>query len=68
MWALSEWLCHSKIKDPAFRNTARYGVKLIGTLLLGIIWAVVFFLTLPWWGALAALLYFFASYRKIVCS
>ena len=62
MWGLSEWLCSKKIKDPAFRNTARYGVKLIGTILFGIIWAVVFFLTLPWPAATAALLFFFVSY------
>ena len=62
MWALAEWLCKSKIKDPAFRNTARFGVKLIGTILFGIVWATVFFLTLPWWAALAGLLYFLVSY------
>ena len=62
MWGLSEWLCHKKVKDPAFRNTARFGVKLIGTILFGIIWAAVLFSLLPWWAAAAGLLYFFMSY------
>lgn len=62
MWGLGEWICHRKVKDPAFRNTVRYAMKLLGNIVLGIIWACVFFLTLPWWAALPALLYFFASY------
>ena len=62
MWGLSEWLCHCKVKDTAFRNTARYGVKLIGTILFGIIWAAVLFSLLPWWAAAAGLLFFFMSY------
>ena len=62
MWGLSEWLCHCKVKDRAFRNTTRYGVKLIGTILFGIIWAAVLFSLLPFWAALAGLLYFFVSY------
>ena len=62
MWGLSEWLCHYKVKDRAFRNTTRYGVKLVGTILFGIIWAAVLFSLLPWWAALIGLLYFFVSY------
>ncbi len=62
MWGLAEWLCSKKVKDRAFRNTARYGVKLIGTILFGIIWAAVLFCCLPWWAALAGVLYFLASY------
>ena len=62
MWGLAEWLCCKKVRDRAFRNTARYGVKLIGTVLLGIIWAAVLFSCLPWWAALSGLLYFLVSY------
>lgn len=62
MWALAEYICRWKIKDPAFQNTARFGVKLIGTPIFFIIWAVVLFLLLPWWAALGGLLLFLPSY------
>lgn len=62
MWALAEFICRWKIKDPAFQNTARFGVKLIGTPIFFIIWAVVLFLLLPWWAAAALLLLFIPSY------
>ena len=62
MWALAEWLCHKKVKDIAFRNTARYGVKLIGSVVFGIAWAVFFFCTLPWWGAVVGIICFLFSY------
>jgi 1-acyl-sn-glycerol-3-phosphate acyltransferase len=62
MWGVAEWLCHKKIKDRAFHNTARFAMKLLGNIIIGIPLAVVFFVNLPWCLALAALLYFFASY------
>ena len=62
MWVPAECLCRWKIKDPAFQNTARFGVKMIGTPLFLIIWAVVFFLLLPWWAAAALLVLFIHSY------
>ena len=62
MWALAEWICRFKIKDPAFQNTARYGVKLVGTPIFFILWAVVLFLTLPWWIAIIGLALFIPSY------
>lgn len=62
MWALAEYICRWKIKDPAFQNTARFGVKMLVTPLLFIIWAVVFFLLLPWWAAAGLLILFIHSY------
>lgn len=62
MWATAESLCHFKVKDPAFRNTVRYVVRLLMSPLVLILWAVLFFLTLPWWGACLLLAAFFFSY------
>lgn len=62
MWGVAEWLCSKKVKDRAFYNTVRFAMKLLGNILLGIPYAVVFFVNLPWWAALVALIYFFASY------
>ncbi|MBR4808729.1 MAG: 1-acyl-sn-glycerol-3-phosphate acyltransferase [Bacteroidales bacterium] len=62
MWALAEWICRFKIKDPAFQNTARFGVKLIGTPVFFILWGVALFLLLPWWAALIGLALFIPSY------
>ena len=62
MWCIGELLCHAKIRDKAVRNTARLAVKLVGLLIMGIVWAVVFFTKLPWWGAIIALVYSFFSY------
>ena len=62
MWGIAEYICRWKIKDPAFCNTARFGVKLIGTPIFFIIWAVVLFLLLPWWAAALLLLLFLISY------
>ena len=65
MWAGAEYLCRNKIKDRAFRNTARYGFKLIGTPLMLVIWGVVFGLLIglwPWWLCLALWCWVFHSY------
>ncbi|MBO4567302.1 MAG: 1-acyl-sn-glycerol-3-phosphate acyltransferase [Bacteroidales bacterium] len=61
MWALAEWIC-SRMKDPAFQNTARFGVRMLGTPVFFVIWAVVLFLLLPWWAALCGLGLFLISY------
>lgn len=63
LWAAGEFVCHRKVKDPAFRNTVRFLFKLLGMPLLLVLWAIPAFLLLPWWGAIAALLYFLLSYR-----
>ena len=62
MWAIAEYLCHKKIKDPAFRNTARFAVKMVGTPVFFILWAVALFLLCPWWVAAILLVLFIHSY------
>ena len=62
MWVTAECICRWAVKDPAFQNTARFAVKLVGTPLIFIIWAVLFFLLLPWWAAAGLLLLFLPSY------
>lgn len=62
MWGIAEYICNRKIKDPAFCNTARFGVKLVGTPIFFILWAVALFLLLPWWAAAILLLLFLISY------
>lgn len=52
LWLPAEWLCARKVRDRAFHNTVRYGFRLAGMPLLVLLWALVFFLTLPWWLAL----------------
>lgn len=54
MWLLSVWLI-PRLKDPAFHNTARFALKLLLTPLLVLIWGILLFLYLPWWGALVGL-------------
>lgn len=61
MWLTAEILC-KKITDKAFSNSVRYLVKLVLTPLTLLIWAPVFFLTLPWWAAAGLLVYFLFSY------
>ncbi len=62
MWGLAEFLCHFKVKDAAFRNTVRFGCKLILTPIMLLVWGLVFGLNLPWWAALGLCLYFIHSY------
>ena len=62
MWGTAEYLCRYKITDRAFHNTARYGAKLIGTPLLLLVWATIFYLTLPPLVATGLLVCFLFSY------
>lgn len=62
MWVTAEFLCWKKVKDRAFHNTVRYGCRLLLGPLTFIIWAVLFFLLLPWWLALALLVLASHSY------
>ena len=66
LWALAEWLCRRKIKDAAFRNTARYMVRLLALPLWLLILAVPALILLPLWAAalliLAAALSYSAFY------
>lgn len=62
LWATAEYIAHCKVQDPAFRNTVRFGVRLAGTPVLLIIWAVAAFLLLNPWLAALLLVYFIHSY------
>ena len=55
MWGLSSVL-KKRIKDPAFMNTARFACKFALGPILFVIWALVFFLTMPWYIALILLI------------
>ena len=57
IWLTAELLCRKKVKDRAFHNTVRFGCRLLLGPLTLIIWAVVFFLLLPWWLAAALLVF-----------
>ena len=58
MWAVAEFVCYRKLKDPAWRNTVRFLVRLVGTPLLVLLWA----LLVPGWWKLLAVLLFLPSY------
>ena len=62
MWLPAEWICRKRVKDLAFHNTVRFGVRLLLGPIAFIIWTVLFFCILPWWLALALLLLFVPSY------
>jgi len=64
MWIVSELICR-KLKDKAFGNSIRFFMKLVLTPLTAIVWALVLFLTLPWWIAAPLMLYFFFSYTIV---
>ena len=64
MWATAEYLCRYRIKDRAFLNTARFGVKLAMSPIMIAVWAAWFFSTLPWQFATLLLLLNLASYSK----
>ncbi|MGM9763479.1 MAG: 1-acyl-sn-glycerol-3-phosphate acyltransferase [Candidatus Cryptobacteroides sp.] len=52
-----------KIKDEAFRNTARFGVKLGGNILMTPLWAALCFCLIhPWYYALMTLFLCFPAY------
>ena len=61
LWALSESLC-SRLKDKAFNNTIRFGVKFVGTPLWGLILAGLLFVFLPWWLAAPIMLLYIPSF------
>ena len=62
LWLTAEYLSFYKIKDPAFRNTARFGVRTALTPILLLIWAIPAFLLLNPWIAAAILVYYLFSY------
>ena len=62
LWVLSEILCRRIVKDPAFQNTARFGVRLILWPVWALIWLIIGLCTMPWWGALLLLAAYLPSY------
>ena len=61
MWALS-FKIRKGTKDPAFRNTVSFGVKLAMKWLIFPIYAALAFCLAPWWLATALLLLYLPSY------
>ncbi|MBQ9476999.1 MAG: 1-acyl-sn-glycerol-3-phosphate acyltransferase [Bacteroidales bacterium] len=61
LWLGAEILCH-KIKDKAFCNSTRYLCKLFGTPILMVLYALIGFLTLPWYVAAGVLLALIPAY------
>lgn len=61
IWIASESIVRFKVKDKAWSNTVRYACRLIGTILLTVIYGVLGFIFLPWWGALALILFFWIA-------
>lgn len=56
MWITSFFVCRS-VKDPAFRNTARFGVKFAMLPLMLVVWALLIFIFLPFKWALLAFIF-----------
>lgn len=54
MWA-AYFLIRKGIKDRAFHNTVGFGVKLAGSIILGLIYTILAFCLAPWWLALILL-------------
>lgn len=63
LWAAAESICHFKIQDPAFRNTVRFAVRLVGEPLCLLLWAIPAFLLFPAWAAFLVLLGCLFSYN-----
>ena len=61
MWA-TEMKIRSVVKDPAFRNTASFGVRLAMKLILFPLYAVLAFCFAPWWLAVTLLALYIPSY------
>ena len=58
LWAPAEYICHKKLKDPAWRNTVRAMIRMWGMPLLVLILLIV----LPGWWKLAGALFTIFSY------
>lgn len=66
LWLTAEYISFYRIKDPAFRNTARWAIRLGVKPILFFVWAIplallAFFFLNPW-AALAILVYYIFSY------
>ena len=58
LWAGAEYICHKKLKDPAWRNTVRAMVRMWGMPLMVLFWIIV----LPGWWKLAGALFTVFAY------
>lgn len=64
MWGL-ESIIRNIVKDPAFRNTVSFGIKLaLGTILF-LTYAVLAFCLAPWWLALTLLVLWMPAYSYV---
>lgn len=61
MW-VTEFKVRSSVKDPAFRNTVSFGVKLAMKLIIFPLYAALAFCLAPWWLALTLLALYIPSY------
>ena len=61
LWLSAELLCR-KVSDKAFCNSVRFLSRLLFTPLFLLVWAVLFFLLLPWPWATALLVLYLFSY------
>lgn len=61
MWGIFEIL-KTIIKDKAFRNTAGFGVYLVGQPVFGLIWTILAFCLAPWYYALAFVILMIPAY------
>ena len=62
LWATAEYISFYKIKDPAFRNTVRWALRLVGVPIFLLLWAIPAFLLLNPWIAAGVLVYYLCSY------
>ena len=61
MWA-TEFKVRSSVKDPAFKNTVSFGVRLAMKIVLFPLYAALAFCLAPWWLALVLLALYIPSY------
>ncbi len=62
MWGTAEYICRRRLADKTFSNSVRFLLRLVGTPVMFLVWGIVGFAFLPWWGAVLLLLYFLLSY------
>jgi len=61
-WGIAEYICRLKLADKAFSNSVRFLLRLVGTPVMLLLWALAGFLLLPPLAAAALLLYYLCSY------
>lgn len=61
-WGIAEYICRRKLADKAFSNSVRFLLRLVGTPVMLLLWALAGFLLLLPLAAAALLLYYLFSY------